>query len=555
MQPTDARIVIMNPPFSNRTKMGEKFPKGIQEALRSRTDDMERILISADPGLTEFSDKNSIGPLFVALADHCTEQPDGLVTMIEPTIALSSPSGLNERQILAQRYHIHTVLTGRWPREFTLSQNIEIDECIVVAVRHQGVRPPTRFIHLDSMPHDEDGVAELHRALLDCPEGLLADGWGEVSYWPAERIAEGDWTPAIWRSPELAEASRRYAEHQDMRTIREHGYSCEATLQMMDKKNFIPATPGNLGSFPIISSKGADGQTTIRSTPDAEWQPTNPDEEQRILNGGTYPQVDRLLAKAGHLLVTSGQAPSTARVSAIADDNKYVGRGWLPVTGPNAQAAKAIAVFINSSAGRLQLLRNAGRKIAFPQYNPKPIENIRIPNVEDERVQQTLAECWERTRDMAVPQFQQGECEVRRLWDEAVAEAMGWDADELAHLRNLLHNEPHVRGLGYGQYADAVEPAPANRKRFEELADRWEEETFFLSNSDRINAHPALQEIISMGQPAVPLILERMRSQGGHWFEALQQLTGARPVPPESRGRIKEMTQAWLNWGELNGYV
>ena len=34
---------------------------------------------------------------------------------------------------------------------------------------------------------------------------------------------------------------------------------------------------------------------------------------------------------------------------------------------------------------------------------------------------------------------------------------MGWDADELARLRNLLHNEPHVRGLGYNQYADEVE--------------------------------------------------------------------------------------------------
>ena len=58
-----------------------------------------------------------------------------------------------------------------------------------------------------------------------------------------------------------------------------------------------------------------------------------------------------------------------------------------------------------------------------------------------------------------------------------------------------------------------------------------------------------------MGEAAIPLILERMQTQGGHWFHALHEITGARPVPPESRGRIKEMTQAWLEWGELNGYV
>ena len=40
---------------------------------------------------------------------------------------------------------------------------------------------------------------------------------------------------------------------------------------------------------------------------------------------------------------------------------------------------------------------------------------------------------------------------------EAVADAMGWDADELARLRNLLHQEPHVRGLGYNQYGDELD--------------------------------------------------------------------------------------------------
>ena len=37
---------------------------------------------------------------------------------------------------------------------------------------------------------------------------------------------------------------------------------------------------------------------------------------------------------------------------------------------------------------------------------------------------------------------------------------MGWDAEELTRLRSLLHNEPHVRGLGYNQYADDLEVWP-----------------------------------------------------------------------------------------------
>ena len=102
---------------------------------------------------------------------------------------------------------------------------------------------------------------------------------------------------------------------------------------------------------------------------------------------------------------------------------------------------------------------------------------------------------------------------------------------------------------------DSMDVEPADRERFEALADRWREETFFLSRSDLKNAHPALQEIISMGPPMVPLILERMRYQGGHWFEALQQLTGEDPVSPADYGKIAAMQNSWLQWGERNGYV
>ena len=46
---------------------------------------------------------------------------------------------------------------------------------------------------------------------------------------------------------------------------------------------------------------------------------------------------------------------------------------------------------------------------------------------------------------------------MRRLWDEAVCEALGWDPDETARLRALLHQEPHVSGYSHGQYSDAAD--------------------------------------------------------------------------------------------------
>ena len=551
------KVVIMNPPFTNRAKMGEKFPQEMQWALRRRVDDMERILVRSDSDMNDFVDKNALEPLFTALADRCLRDMASVLTMINPTVALCGISALNKRRIFAQRFHIHTVLTGRWPREFSLSQNTEIDESIIVATRNVGDKAPTRFVQLDKMPVDEVEVDELHRCLLECPQGKIANEWGEVSYWSAERVAEGDWTPAIWRSPELAEAARRYADTAaGLQVIEDQlaGRVVHATGRLL-RGSFEPAAVGLPGSFPIVKSKGSDSQTSIKSTPDEHWVPKRRDEGIRQANGGAYPDTEKILEKAGHLLITAGHRTSSARLTATASDEKYVGNGWMPVTGLTSEEAKAAAVFINSTAGRLQLMRHPGRQIPFPTYSAAEVGNIRISDVKDTRIRRILADCWERTKDMKVPQFRDGECEVRRLWDEAVAEAMGWDAAELSRLRHLLHQEPHVRGLSYGQYTDEVEIEPAYRESFRELADRWREETMFLSNSDRKNEHPAHQEIIGMGQPAVPLILERMRSEGGHWFEALQQITGADPVSPADYGNIAAMQNSWLQWGEDHGYA
>ena len=453
----NTRIVIMNPPFTNRANMGEKFPAETQKALRDRADLMEQKLTRADPGLEGFADKNSIGPLFVGLADHCVDRSDGVLAMINPTIALTTPSGQQERLMLAQRYHIHSVLTSHQPGNINMSQHTAINESIVVMRRHDGPKPPTRFVNLDRMPADDSEVADFHRCLLDCPEGLMADGWGEASLWPAERIEAGDWTPAIWRSPALTDAAMQYSSHSDLWQMGDMpGLSVHATGRVL-RGSFERAEPGALGSSPILKGKGADGQMSITSTPDEHWIPKKRNEEERRLNGGTYPEADKMLRKAGHLLITAGQRNSTARLTATADQAKYVGNGWMPVTGLSETEAKAVAVFVNSSAGRLQLMRNPGKTIDFPTFSAAEAANIKIPNIKVEHILTTLSNCWERTKDMAVPQFRDGECEVRRLWDDAVAEAMGWDAEELARLRGLLHMEPHVRGLGYNQYADEVE--------------------------------------------------------------------------------------------------
>lgn len=105
----------------------------------------------------------------------------------------------------------------------------------------------------------------------------------------------------------------------------------------------------------------------------------------------------------------------------------------------------------------------------------------------------------------------------------------------------------------------AVSPTSAKgraieiRKRFQDLARQWREETCLISSTTDMAMHPAYQQIIGMGQEALSLIFEEMRRQPGHWFWALQAITGENPVPTSERGQVPKMTQAWLEWARQHG--
>jgi hypothetical protein len=64
----------------------------------------------------------------------------------------------------------------------------------------------------------------------------------------------------------------------------------------------------------------------------------------------------------------------------------------------------------------------------------------------------------------------------------------------------------------------------------------------------------AYQQIIGMGEPAIPLILDEFERRPSHWSWALTAITGDDPVPESARGRLKEMAAAWLQWGREKGY-
>jgi hypothetical protein len=85
------------------------------------------------------------------------------------------------------------------------------------------------------------------------------------------------------------------------------------------------------------------------------------------------------------------------------------------------------------------------------------------------------------------------------------------------------------------------------RRRFIELADRWERETAFESVTPLIISHPDYLAVIALGPRAVGLILERMNHKPAPWFAALTALTGEDPA--QDAQTLDQAVSAWLRWG------
>jgi hypothetical protein len=92
-------------------------------------------------------------------------------------------------------------------------------------------------------------------------------------------------------------------------------------------------------------------------------------------------------------------------------------------------------------------------------------------------------------------------------------------------------------------------------RQFYELAETWRQERGATSSLTKMILHPAYQRIIGLGTVVVPLILKELERRPDYWFSALAAITGANPVRVEHRGNLRQMTQAWLQWGKEQGYI
>ena len=112
--------------------------------------------------------------------------------------------------------------------------------------------------------------------------------------------------------------------------------------------------------------------------------------------------------------------------------------------------------------------------------------------------------------------------------------------------------DPWIEAEEHYRYPVTRRPL-SDAEKFYSLAEAWRLDVRFTSSLTQMILHPMYQRIIGMGVAAVPFLLRELERKPDHWFWALHAITGADPVKPEDRGKLRKMAEAWLTWGKEQG--
>jgi len=122
-----------------------------------------------------------------------------------------------------------------------------------------------------------------------------------------------------------------------------------------------------------------------------------------------------------------------------------------------------------------------------------------------------------------------------------------------------VKNERERRRLEQNIIPKPLQPLPDSqiKAKFKALSEEWKRDTRFLSSITQISTHAAYQQIIGLGWNVLPFIFWELlqNEEPDHWFWALSAITGENPVKAEQQGKLLQMRDAWLKWGEEKNYV
>ena len=435
-----ADLVIMNPPFTRDSLRHDQFSKSDEKKIKDR----EKALFANKP--VHLS--NNGGP-FLYLAEFLAKTDTGTVAVVLPLVGATNYATMGMRQHLAQRFHVETIVTSHDPERIYFSENTDIGEMLVICRRwpaSKGEKPPTQVVNLARNPATPADAISVAAAIET--DNVAGQDYGTVQYWPAVRIAAGDWGAVQFLSPYLCE---KFVE------LRDGGLFPSIALGSV--ADIGPAGPRIRDAFTRSSMPDAEGRvalwqhdTEVTQAMAAKWDTHIVAKPPKAHLAESYWQ------QRGTLMLPQRMRLNTVRTLCARLDMPALGSLWAPCRFTIAEPSKdvlekALCAYLNSSVGILALLGSRTNKIpSYPHFSLDDLRKLVMPDfvaIGDAAITQLVTAYDAHAADILLPLPQLDADPARRALDDAVVSALGLDGETVAAVRRSLAMEPSVTGRRY----------------------------------------------------------------------------------------------------------
>lgn len=447
-------LCVMNPPFVRSVGGNLLFgslpdDRGkLQTELKRR---VKQIGASATAGL---------GSVFVALADRWLKV-DGRLAFVLPAALVSGEAWGDTRKLIAERYHLETVVSSHDAERPNFSENTDLSEILFIARKRADKKPVgrTTYVSLWRNPRSIHEALDLANRIIQVDEPVTVEGAGITTVrGPSGKLGEvislppakggQNWTGALFAQSELL----RIWWALEKGELRVPG-SRQAELVPLcflntlgalgpDRKRIhegFKVTSDDWTPYPAFWGHKSAIVRTIGQQPNARlaaWL-----DSPRGPNYGAH-----LWERAGNILLVERLRSNTHRVLAVGFENEVLGNTWwaLKPHDLNRQQEKALLLWLNSSPalllffGRRVITQGAWMQMKQPAWESMPVLDVRalssqqlliLANSYDSLSTQNLEPLAKLTSDP-----------VRYQIDVAISNTLG--IPDPSFIRELLDREP-----------------------------------------------------------------------------------------------------------------
>jgi len=386
-------LCAMNPPFVRSVGGNLLFGSLPDERGRLQTELKKRVKeigASATAGL---------GSVFVALADKWLK-PDGRLAFVLPAALASGEAWGDTRRLIAEKYHLETVISSHDAERPNFSENTDLSEILFIARKRSSKKPPgrTSYISLWRNPRSIHEALDLANRITHADVPVTVEGaglttisgpsgkLGEMISLPAAKGAE-NWTGALFAQSELLRIC----------------WSLErGELRIPGRRQTVPVMLCPLDTLGALGPDRKRIHEGFKVTRD-DWTPYPAfwdHESAKVLTIGQQPNA-RLAAwlesprgpnygahlweRAGDILLVERLRSNTHRVLAVGFDKEVLGNTWWALKSHklNVKQRKSLLLWLNNSLsillffGRRVVTQGAWMQMKQPAWASMPVLDVR----------------------------------------------------------------------------------------------------------------------------------------------------------------------------------